>query len=127
MQRGRRREGRGKEEGEGGGREYQPAQSMTSWALSLSCVYSVSLAPRLSVQTCLCGKIYHVLFLLLFLLLVYFIYQFYFISVHYAIHFCYISSDISSVTVVLGQVPHNKYYSLHSPQSFAVLTLSSPL
>lgn len=51
---GGRQEGRRK-----GGREYQPAQSMTSWALSLSSVYSVSLAPRLSVQASLCRKIQH--------------------------------------------------------------------
>lgn len=93
MQRGWRREG-GRRRGEGGGgREYRLAQSMTSWALSLSCVYSVSLAPRLFVQTCFCRNMHHVLFVIFsiqFIILITFL----------------ISSDISSITHVFGEVPH---------------------
>lgn len=54
IQRGRRREEGGKEKG--GVRGYWLAQSMTSWALSLSCVYSVSLVSVLCVQAYVYGK-----------------------------------------------------------------------
>lgn len=49
--------------GKRGRRGYRPAQWMTSWALSLSSVYSLSLALSLWIQTGYCAEIQHLHFI----------------------------------------------------------------